>query len=90
MKASEAMEERGSTKSPSSGEQDRNLAPLISGWVANTATCLWPHHKAGNSLSTGPHTVPALLFPMKPAFPPATHNTRQAYDEDREHKTTDQ
>lgn len=53
-KASEAMEEQGSTKNPSSGVRGRNLTPLLSGWVANTATTL---------------------------------NTRQAYDEDRGHKT---
>lgn len=54
-KTSEAMEEWRSPKSPSSGQQSRNLIPLpISGLVANTATCLWPHHTSGNGLSTGP------------------------------------
>lgn len=90
VKASEAMEEQGSTKSPSSGEQGGNSTSFFLGWVANTATCLWPHHKAGNILPMGPHTAPAILFPMKPASVPDTHNTRQAHDGDLQLKTTEQ
>ena len=74
MKASEAMEERGSTKSSSSGEQGRNLTPLSSGWVANTAAQDgWPHHKAGNGLSAGPHTV---TFPYETCIS-ASHSQYQ-------------
>lgn len=89
MKASEDMEKQGSAKSPSSGEQGGDLTPIISGWVANAAVCLWSHHKAGNGLLTGPHAASAILFSMKPSSLPVTNNSRRVYNEDWEHKTTD-
>lgn len=86
MKTSEDMAEQGSEKSPSSGERGGDLTPVISGWVA---VCLWSHHKARNGLLTGRCAVPAILFSTKPPSLPVTYNSRQVYNEDWEHKTTE-
>lgn len=83
------MEEQGSTKSPSLGEQGRNSTPLLSGWLDGWLTQV-PISQSREYSGNGLHTVPAILFSVEPASMSDTHNTRRAHDVDVQLKTSEQ